>query len=102
RGRLISGLGVLAAQSRAAAVEVTCVFDGADVSVRGQRSGAVRVLFSEAGETADELIRRLVRAEPTGRAVVVVSSDREVAEKSRRAGALAVPSAMLLRRLERA
>ena len=45
------------------------------------------MLFSKPGETADELIRRLVRAEPPGRPVVVVSSDREVADGVRRSGA---------------
>ena len=47
----------------------------------------MRVLFSRKGETADELIRRLVRAEPAGRPVVVISSDREVADGVRRHGA---------------
>ncbi len=62
----------------------------------------VRVLFSKAGETADELIRRLVRAEPQGRPVCVVSSDREVADGVRRAGARPVSAAALVRRLDRA
>ena len=62
----------------------------------------VRVLFSEAGETADELIRRLVRAEPEGRPVAVVSSDREVADGVRRAGARPVAAVALVRRLARA
>ena len=61
----------------------------------------VRVLFSEPDEIADELIRRLVRAEPPGRVVVVVSSDREVAEGVRRSGARPVPSAALVRLLAR-
>jgi hypothetical protein len=59
------------------------------------------VLFSKPGEIADELIRRLVRAEPAGRPLVVVSSDREVADGVRRAGARAVPAAALVRRLDR-
>jgi predicted RNA-binding protein with PIN domain len=61
----------------------------------------VRVLFSKPGEIADELIRRLVRAEPAGRPVVVVSSDREVADAVRRAGARTVSAAALVRRLDR-
>ncbi|MGW9133729.1 hypothetical protein ACWGRZ_23555, partial [Streptomyces sp. NPDC055681] len=36
------------------------------------------------GVTADELIRQLARAEPPGRPVVVVSTDREVAVRSAR------------------
>jgi hypothetical protein len=47
------------------------------------------------------VIRRVVAAEPHGRPVMVVSSDREVATDVTRAGAYAVPSALLLRRLDR-
>ncbi|MEP6762609.1 MAG: NYN domain-containing protein, partial [Sporichthyaceae bacterium] len=61
----------------------------------------VRVLFSKPGEIADELIRRLVREEPPGRPVVVVSSDREVADGVRRSGARPVSSDALVRRLDR-
>ena len=68
--------------------EVTCCFDGATVAghVPSMSRRGVRVLFSKPGEIADELIRRLVRAEPQGRPVVVVSSDREVADGVRRHG----------------
>jgi predicted RNA-binding protein with PIN domain len=95
RRRLVEALGALAARTRA---EVTCVFDGAEVEARSAlRLRGVRVLFSEPGTTADELIRRLVRAEPSGRPVVVVSSDNEVASGVRAAGARPVPAAALLR-----
>ena len=101
RQRLLSGLAVLGAQTGS---EVTCVFDGAEVGgvLLQAAPRGVRVLFSPPGETADEVIRRLVRAEPTGRPVVVVSSDREVADGVARSGARPVPSTVLLRRLERA
>ncbi|MCQ4081580.1 NYN domain-containing protein [Streptomyces sp. RB6PN25] len=100
RLRLLGGLAVLAAQTGA---EVTCVFDGAELSapVLLAPPRGVRVLFSKPGETADELIRRLVRAEPPGRPVVVVSADREVADGVARAGARPVASTLLLRRLAR-
>jgi predicted RNA-binding protein with PIN domain len=100
RGRLLSGLGGLAAQTKA---EVTCVFDGAelDAPVAIAAPRGVRVLFSRPGSTADELIGELVRAEPSGRAVVVVSTDREVADAARRAGARPAPATLLLRRLGR-
>ena len=100
RARLLNGLSLLARHSGA---EVTCVFDGKDLDapVPMAPPRGVRVLFSRSGETADELIRRLVRAEPEGRPVVVVSTDREVADGVRKAGARPVPSAMLLRRLVR-
>ncbi|WP_322766724.1 NYN domain-containing protein, partial [Frankia sp. Cr1] len=61
----------------------------------------VRVVFSRSGQLADEEIIRLVRAEPAGRPVAVVTSDREVAETSRMSGARPVPSAALLTRLDR-
>jgi predicted RNA-binding protein with PIN domain len=54
------------------------------------------VLFSPQGQSADELIRRLVAAEPPGRAVIVVSSDREVADGVRSSGAWAVDSDLLV------
>jgi predicted RNA-binding protein with PIN domain len=100
RNRLVTGLGGLASQTRA---EITCVFDGAelDAPVAITAPRGVRVLFSRPGQTADELIGRLVGTEPAGRAVVVVSSDREVADGARRAGARPASSALLLRRLGR-
>jgi predicted RNA-binding protein with PIN domain len=100
RVRLANGLGGIAAQSGA---EVTVVFDGAEklIAVPGVPRG-VRVLFSKKGETADELIRQLVRAEPAGRPVIVVSSDREVADGVRRHGAYPLSADTLLRRLSRA
>ncbi|WP_415950799.1 NYN domain-containing protein [Streptomyces sp. KLOTTS4A1] len=100
RLRLLGGLSALAAQSGA---EVTCVFDGAELAapVLLAPPRGVRVLFSKPGVTADELIRQLVRAEPPGRPVTVVSTDREVADGVAKAGARPVPSVMLLKRLSR-
>lgn len=98
RLRLLGQLAQLAAQTGA---EVTCVFDGAELAapVLLAPPRGVRVLFSKPGVTADELIRRLVRAEPPGRPVIVVSTDREVADGVARAGARPVASAVLLKRL---
>ncbi|MFE7772361.1 NYN domain-containing protein [Streptomyces sp. NPDC057445] len=100
RLRLLGGLAMLAAQTGA---EITCVFDGAELAapVLLAPPRGVRVLFSKPGVTADELIRQLVRAEPPGRPVVVVSTDREVADGVAKAGARPVASAMLLKRLSR-
>ncbi|MER6616043.1 NYN domain-containing protein [Streptomyces xantholiticus] len=100
RLRLLGGLSVLAARSGA---EITCVFDGAELAapVLLAPPRGVRVLFSKPGVTADELIRQLVRAEPAGRPVVVVSTDREVADGVAKAGARPVTSALLLKRLSR-
>ena len=100
RSRLVTGLAALAARCGA---EVTCCFDGSALAGRvpAPTTRGVRVLFSRPGETADELIRRLVRAEPPGRVVVVASSDREVADGVRAAGARTVSAAALARRLDR-
>ncbi|MFF4228247.1 NYN domain-containing protein [Streptomyces sp. NPDC001820] len=100
RLRLLGGLSVLAAQTGA---EITCVFDGAELAapVLLAPPRGVRVLFSKPGVTADELIRQLVRAEPPGRPVVVVSTDREVADGVAKAGARPVASTLLLKRLSR-
>jgi predicted RNA-binding protein with PIN domain len=100
RIRLLKGLGGVAARTGA---EITCVFDGAELGgpVPVPQHKGVRVLFSRGGEIADELIRRLVAAEPQGRPLIVVSSDKEVADGVRRSGARPVPSSMLVRRLGR-
>ncbi|MGH4014920.1 MAG: NYN domain-containing protein [Pseudonocardiaceae bacterium] len=99
RDRLIGQLAALAARTGA---EITVVFDGAAVvAVPVTASRGVRVLFSDPGVLADDVIRGLVAAEPQGRPVVVVSSDRAIAESVRRCGAYPVPSAVLLTRLNR-
>ncbi|MEV6196966.1 NYN domain-containing protein [Streptomyces sp. NPDC051920] len=100
RLRLLGQLSQLAAQTGA---EVTCVFDGAELAapVLLAPPRGVRVLFSKPGVTADELIRQLVRAEPPGRPVIVVSTDREVADGIAKAGARPVASVVLLKRFSR-
>ncbi len=100
RGRLLTALGALAARTGA---EVTLVFDGAErvTTLAAAAPRGVRLLFSREGETADEVLRALVRHEPAGRPLVVVSSDREVADGVRAAGAHPVPSVALLRLLAR-
>lgn len=97
RTRLIASLAPLAAQSGA---EITIAFDGSTrPPVQPGTPRGLRVLFSAAGEIADDLIRRLVAAEPAGRVVVVATSDGEVVRDVRAGGAWSVPSAVLLQRL---
>ncbi|HEX2902531.1 MAG TPA: NYN domain-containing protein [Jatrophihabitans sp.] len=102
RTRLVSSLGPLAART---AAEVTVAFDGtaaplgAAAAVSAPRG--VRVLFSAPGQLADDLIRDLLRAEPTGRLVLVASSDQAVAASARAAAAWPIPAPVLLARLER-
>ena len=78
RERLLSGAAALLARTKA---EVTVVFDAAETKERPLVTPprGVRVRFSRYGQIADDVIRDLVAAEPAGRAVVVVSSDQEVA-----------------------
>jgi hypothetical protein len=93
RARLVSGLAALAGRSRA---EITVAFDGARrPAVQPVAPRGVRVLFSQ-GEIADDLIRRLVAAEPPGRQLVVVTSDQQVVTDVMRAGAWTAPSSALL------
>ncbi|MFC8192759.1 NYN domain-containing protein, partial [Cellulomonas sp. NPDC057328] len=94
---LVDALARLAAHSGA---EVTCCFDGAEGHRAPVRERGVRVAFSS-GEIADDLLRRLVAAEPPGRVLVVVTSDREVVRDVEAAGAWAVPSGVLVARLQR-
>lgn len=99
RTRLVGQLAALAART---GVEVTVVFDGAGViaaPIRGSRG--VRVLFSDAGVIADDVIRALVAAEPHGRPVLVATSDQAVVRSVQRRGAYTLPSAALLVRMGR-
>ncbi|WP_214368537.1 NYN domain-containing protein [Pseudonocardia sp. H11422] len=99
RTRLVGQLGALAART---GIEITVVFDGAGVVAAPTRgSRGVRVLFSDKGVLADDVIRSLVAAEPEGRPVLVATSDRAVVDSVRRRGAHALPSAVLLARLVR-
>jgi predicted RNA-binding protein with PIN domain len=101
RTQLVRGLAALAART---GVETTVVFDGADLGSAPPVISAprgVRVRFSAPGVLADDVIQQLVRAEPEGRPVVVVSSDREVMEAVRRPGVRPVPSAVLVKLLGR-
>lgn len=95
RTRLLQQLGPVAAQTGA---EVTVVFDGQSgvLGAAPRAPRGVRVVFSQ-DETADDLIRTLVAAEPSGRVVVIASTDKEVAAAARRPGHRSVASALLLR-----
>jgi predicted RNA-binding protein with PIN domain len=97
RHRLVDALAGVAARTGA---EVTCCFDGQAGQGTLPQPRGVRVLFS-VGEIADDLIRRLVRAEPPGRVVVVITGDQAVTRDVVRDGARVLPSTTLLARLQR-
>ena len=82
---------------------ITVVFDGwqgGSPFEERDRSGGVVIRYSRRGETADAVIRRLARE---GREeVLVVTSDRGIAEHLGRRGAVAVSSLEFADRLEKA
>ena len=92
-------LGIAAtALCRRLGCEVVLVFDGNGSRPRPSlRRGGVRVLFSEAGEEADEVVVREVEARPRRIPVVVASSDAWVAEHARDQGAAVVGADALVR-----
>lgn len=100
RTRLLNGVAPLVARSGA---ETTVVFDAAASKSRPlvNPPRGVKVLFSPEGVIADDVIRELVDAEPRGRVVVVVTSDREVASDVLKAGARAIDAEALVTVLSR-
>lgn len=95
RIRLVGSLAPLVARTGA---ETTVVFDAAESDHRPPVTAprGVRVLYSPRGVIADDVIRDLVAAEPTGRVVVVVTGDRALGGDVARAGArVVVPDALL-------
>ncbi len=92
RVRLLGGLASVVARTGA---ETTVVFDAAASTTRPvvATPRGVKVLFSPEGVIADDVIRRLVAAEPAGRPLVVVTSDQELAADVARGGARVVASA---------
>ncbi|MCA1845311.1 MAG: NYN domain-containing protein, partial [Actinobacteria bacterium] len=82
--------------------EVTVVFDGAEVpGVRPLRRRNVRVVFSAAGQEADEVVVGEVMFRPEDVPVIVVSSDREVQAGAQSEGASVLPSDAFLQLMRR-
>jgi predicted RNA-binding protein with PIN domain len=82
--------------------EVTVVFDGADVpGVRPLRRRGLRIVFSSAGQEADEVVVGEVMFRPDDVPVVVVSSDREVRAGAESEGAMVLASDELLALMRR-
>lgn len=98
RRRTVAALEELRART---GVEVLVVFDGIDGTVAPVASRRVQVRFSPTDRTADEVIVDLVHDLPANRPVVVVTSDREVAEGAEAGGAIVVSSAAFLTALGR-
>ncbi len=77
--------------------DITVVFDGADlVGAAADGRRIVRVVFSPAEVTADDVIRDEVRRLPVSRPVVVVTNDQEIVRDVRSMGANTMTSDQLL------
>ena len=99
RERLLAALAELHLRIRC---EVVVAFDGSGVrGVPSARRPGVRVVFSDAGETADDVVVHEAGVLPGTVPVVVASSDGEVRERATQAGAVAVASSTLLSVLRR-
>jgi len=82
--------------------EVTVVFDGAEVpGVRPLRRRGLRVVFSAAGQEADEVLVGEVMFRSDDVPVIVVSSDREVQAAAEAEGASVLSSDALLQLMHR-
>jgi predicted RNA-binding protein with PIN domain len=100
RELLVGRLCALVARTEA---EVTVVFDAQNVNLAlpsGSRRGT-RVIFTDEGEIADDVIVEMVSVEPPGRAVMVITSDQELSSRVTRLGARAVPSEDFISVLDR-
>ncbi len=96
-GQRVVLLDVIENMARRFGSDITVVFDGADVigaTADGRR--VVRVMYSPAGVTADDVIRDEVRRLPNTRPVVVVTSDQEIVRDVRAMGANTMFSDQLL------
>jgi hypothetical protein len=99
RERLFGALAEFQLRTR---VAVTLVFDGANVpGVRPPRRPGLRVVFSAAGQEADEVVVDEVAARPLDVPVLVVSSDAWVRNKAEALGAQVLPSPIFLSLLRR-
>ena len=81
--------------------EVAVVFDGRPFALDG--TGRIEVGFAPGGRNAaDHAIADWVRADPEPEAITVVTSDRELEDAVREAGASVVGSGAFRRRLDEA
>jgi predicted RNA-binding protein with PIN domain len=92
----------LARFARARGVSVSVVFDGApeEFFADGSSYKGVRVFYSERGSDADERIKGMVEETRGRRTLLVVTSDRRLADYVRRCGAQVVRSGEFRRRME--
>jgi predicted RNA-binding protein with PIN domain len=73
---------------------LTVVFDGwigGPLREERQREAGIHIIYSRRGEKADEVIKRIARKR-SGEELVVVTSDREIAQAVERSGGVAIAS----------
>lgn len=92
----------LARFARASRVTVDAVFDGApeEFFPDGAHFMGVRVLYAARGSDADTRIKQLVEASRERRTLVVITSDRRLADYVRRCGARVTSAGEFRRRLD--
>lgn len=79
--------------ARRSGAEVTLVFDGSSVpGAHARRRRTIRIVYSPAGATADDVIRAEVDRVPDDGAVIVVTNDREIIDDVKAVGANVIPS----------
>ena len=86
-------------------VRVAVVFDGAPekhFADGASYKGVVRVFYAERGSNADERIKQMVERSRERRTLVVVTSDRALADYVRRCGARVVRSGEFRKKMEEA
>jgi predicted RNA-binding protein with PIN domain len=83
--------------------DLTVIFDRRPRGMRAGRQGSVAVGFarSRGRNAADDQIVRLVEADPDPSSLVVVTSDRELADRVRELGATVEPAKRFAERVGR-
>ncbi|MEJ7616434.1 MAG: NYN domain-containing protein [Pyrinomonadaceae bacterium] len=94
----------LAAYAQAKKISLDVVFDGAPEDHFGDGAGyrGIRVYYAARNSNADERIKRMVEASRERRTLLVVTSDRALADYVRRCGARVVPVKQFRRDMETA
>jgi len=94
---------ILAQYKRMKSHAITVVFDGGPQGIGGghrDRSRGIEIIFSNAGEKADDVLKRL--AAEKGKGITVVTSDRDVALFAEKKGAAAISVSDFAARMEMA
>jgi predicted RNA-binding protein with PIN domain len=101
RRALMNDLARFAASRR---VRVGVVFDGAPEKhfADGALYKGIRVFYSERGSNADERIKQLVEESRERRTLLVITSDRALADYVHRCGARVIPSGEFRKKMEEA